>query len=816
MKSAFVSKQPVSALVMNIINYRTMKSIWLSLFILLTITLSAQEVQIIPHPVKLQTQTGSFNLSSKTSIVFTDEGEKASADFFNLYLKQLYGFTLPVSKQAKSNSIRLVTRRFVTVPDNEGRYTLKVTPAGITIEGDSYQGNFYGIQTLIQLLPVKPATTLAIPAVSIEDYPRFQYRGLHLDVGRHFFPVDFLKKYIDYIALHKLNYFHWHLTEDQGWRIEIKKYPRLTEVGAYRNGTIIGRYPGTGNDNIRYGGFYTQEQVKEVVKYASDRYITVIPEIEMPGHSSAALTAYPSLGCPGTGPYKVEETWGVFNDVFCGGNDSVFTFLQDVLDEVMPLFPARYVHIGGDESPKENWKTCPRCQQRIKDHKLKDEHGLQSYFIQRIEKYVNAKGKQIIGWDEILEGGLAPNAVVMSWRGEQGGIAAAKEKHNVIMTPGSHVYFDHAQSRNEDSVTIGSYLPLEKVYSYEPVPAALTAEEAKYVLGAQANMWTEYMKNTRKVEYMLFPRIAALSEVLWTPKEKKSWPDFEKRMVSQFKRYDLWGVNYSRAYYAIQGSVSAAPGNKGLLWTLSSKATGKSTQIQVSHGTDDKVKQRVNVPDWKNDPDGSKGLMRDSIAEYDYRISTYTKPILVSGNAQYVASLLMKEPSGKISSISTITQNFSFNKATGKKITLKTPPSSAYVGEGGAFGLVNGLKSERGISSTEWQAWSGKDMEAVIDLGTAQEISKVSCHMVESRGSWIYRPTSVEVATSNDGKTFTNAGTSSEFVFERRPMGNVTVTFPAQKARYVRVMIKNPGVIAANLPGAGNPAWIFVDEIEVH
>jgi hexosaminidase len=793
-----------------------MKSICLLIFSLLTLSVHAQQVQIIPLPVKLEVQKGNFNLSSKTNIVFTDEGEKFSADFLNMYLKQFYGFTLPISRDAKPNSIRLTTRRFVTAPENEGRYTMNVSPAGVTIEGDSYHANFYGIQTLIQLLPVKPASTLALPAVSIEDYPRFQYRGLHLDVGRHFFPLDFLKKYIDYIALHKLNYFHWHLTEDQGWRIEIKKYPKLTEVGAYRDGTIIGRYPGTGNDNIRYGGFYTQEEAKEIVKYAAERYITVIPEIEMPGHSSAALTAYPWLGCPGTGPYKVEGTWGVFDDVFCAGNDSVFMFLQDVLDEVMPLFPSKLIHIGGDESPKNNWKKCPRCQQRIKDLKLKDEHELQSYFIQRIEKYVNGKGKQIIGWDEILEGGLAPNAVVMSWRGEQGGIAAAKEKHNVIMTPGSHVYFDHAQSRNEDSVTIGSFLPLEKVYSYEPIPAALNATEGKYVLGAQANMWTEYMKNTRKVEYMLFPRLAALSEVLWTPKEKKSWPDFEKRMVSQFKRYDLWGVNYSRAYYGIQGKVSAAPGNKGLLWALETKALNGSRQIKVSEGTADKIKTSVKVPDWRNDPDGSKGLTRDSIVAYDYRIFTYQKPIVIAKDAQYVASLLVKNQDGTQEECCTITQNFSFNKATGKKITLKTPPSGEYKGEGGAFGLINGLRSQAGISSTEWLAWSGKDMEAVIDLGTAQDISKVSCHMVESRGSWIYRPTAVEVFTSSDGKSFTSAGTSSEFVIDRRPMGNVTVSFPSVKARYVKINIKNPGVIAQNLPGAGNPAWIFIDEIEVH
>ncbi len=364
-------------------------------------------------------------------------------------------------KPPTTHSIRLSTGSGSS-PAREGRYTMKVSSSGIVITGDTHAGTFYGIQTLIQLLPVKPRAAFTIRAVSIDDYPRFGYRGLHLDVGRHFFPVAFVKKYIDYIALHKMNYFHWHLTEDQGWRIEIKKYPRLTGIGSCRSGTIIGHYPGTGNDSVRTCGFYTQDEIRDVVRYAADRYITILPEIELPGHSSAALTAYPWLGCTG-GPYQVQQTWGVFKDVFCAGNDSTFRFLEDVLDEVMALFPSKYIHIGGDECPKTSWKSCPKCQKRIKDNGLKDENELQSYFVQRIGKYINSKGRRMIGWDEILEGGLAPDATVMSWRGEQGGIDAAKQDHDVIMTPGSYVYFDHAQSKDEDSVTIGGYLPLDTV-----------------------------------------------------------------------------------------------------------------------------------------------------------------------------------------------------------------------------------------------------------------------------------------------------------------------------------------------------------------
>ncbi|MEO8583020.1 MAG: beta-N-acetylhexosaminidase [Flavitalea sp.] len=505
-------------------------------------------VSIIPKPVSLKVSPGSFKLDKNTTLVVSDEGDRESAEFFNDYLNEIYGLSLSILNTPVKNSIVFSTKKFIRAPDNEERYTLTGSTKSIQVLGDSYTGTFRGVQTLIQLLPVQKTATLLLPIVIIDDQPRFQYRGMHLDVGRHFFPVDFIKKYINYIALHKLNYFHWHLTEDQGWRIEIKKYPELTRVGAWRNGTIIGHYPGTGNDSIHYGGFYTQDEIKEVVEYATKRHITIIPEIEMPGHAVAALASYPYLGCTG-GPYQVKQTWGVFKEVFCAGNDSVFTFLENVLDEIIPLFPSSYIHIGGDECPKDSWKLCLKCQKRIVDNHLKDEHELQSYFIQRIEKYVNSKGKKIIGWDEILEGGLAPNATVMSWRGVKGGIEAAKQNHEVVMTPGTHVYFDHAQSKKEDSLTIGGYTSLQKVYSYEPQPNELTAEQKKKILGAQANVWTEYMTNPSKVEYQIFPRLAALSEVLWSPATPAhDFKDFSKRLPIQLKRYELWGAHYSKAY----------------------------------------------------------------------------------------------------------------------------------------------------------------------------------------------------------------------------------------------------------------------------
>jgi hexosaminidase len=519
--------------------------------ILTAVCTAFAQINIIPQPAEVKEPATGGTL-------------KNSVLFFNDYLQQFYGFQLATANKAGSgNTIHLrVQKDAGSIP---GSYTLEIKKNSILLQGNDEAGVFYGVQSLLQLLPLIKANSLSVPCVQIKDYPRFAYRGMHLDVGRHFFPVSFIKKYIDYLALHKMNYFHWHLTEDQGWRIEIKKYPELTTIGGYRDGTIIGRYPGKGNDNLRYGGYYTQDEIKDIVAYATQRYITVVPEIELPGHSSAAIAAYPWLSCfpeketkipthpseasQKKGGKKVQETWGVFEDIYCAGKDSTFLFLQNVMDEVVALFPSKYIHVGGDEAPKDHWKICPACQARIKKEGLKDEHQLQSYFIQRMEKYLNGKGRTLIGWDEILEGGLAPNAVVMSWRGEKGGIEAAKENHYVIMTPGSHMYFDHSQNRKEDSLVWGGYTSVQKVDSYEPIPAELPAGKKNYVMGAQANVWTEYMKYPTKVEYQIFPRMSALSEVLWSPKEKRNWQGFEPRLQKQFKRYDFWGTHYSRAYF---------------------------------------------------------------------------------------------------------------------------------------------------------------------------------------------------------------------------------------------------------------------------
>ncbi|RZK91272.1 MAG: beta-N-acetylhexosaminidase, partial [Pedobacter sp.] len=535
----------------------------------------------IPKPVELRVgnQDDAFLLSNETVIYSPDSILNPSVTFLANYLKTNYGLALQVKTKLDSTDKSRITL-YLTKPtmgeppfDYHSTYNLHIYRGSINISSHNPELVFNGVQTLIQLLPTEKGNILKIPAVTINDYPRFDYRGMHLDVSRHFFDVAFVKQYIDYLALHKMNYFHWHLTDDHGWRIEIKKYPKLTEVGAWRNGSIVGLWPGKGNeqikyqvlpndvkitppnakiktDGIRHGGFYTQEEIKEVIDYAAKRYITIIPEIEMPAHSMAALAAYPEFGTDPKSGYKVAETWGMMNKYnnVLAPTEQTFKFLEDVLTEVMDLFPSQYIHIGGDEASKIWWRKSVATQQMMKKNNLKDESALQSYFIHRIEKFVNSKGKTIIGWDEILDGGLAPNAVVMSWRGEKGGIAAAKVKQKVIMTPEEKLYLNHKQFMKDDSLAANKFLPLETVYNYEPVPAELTAEQAKYIWGAQGNLWSEYIANPAKVQYMLFPRMDALSEILWSPKEQKNYPDFLMRLKTQFKRYDLMGITYSKRY----------------------------------------------------------------------------------------------------------------------------------------------------------------------------------------------------------------------------------------------------------------------------
>lgn len=522
-----------------------MKSIASLFIILFVIGCSTQEsphssdsFALIPKPVKLTSGTGTIRWKESVSIIAPEEA-KLSSKFLSEFFTEK---GIPVSDSETPFPITLSLLSDST--SNAEGYTLIANDRGVSIQASSPAGLFYGVQSLIQLISPDGKE---VPFVEITDYPRFPYRGLHLDVARHMFSTAFIKKYIDLMARHKFNKFHWHLTEDQGWRIEIKKYSKLQSVAAYRKETLIG-HAGESKvyDGIPYGGFYTQDEIRDIVRYAADRYVTIIPEIEMPGHSKAVLSAYPELGCTG-GPYEAATTWGVFDDVLCAGKEESFVFLQAVLDEVIELFPGEYIHIGGDECPKASWEKCPHCQKRIKTEGLKDEHELQSYFIQRIEKYLNSKGKRIIGWDEILEGGLAPNATVMSWRGEEGGIAAAKQQHQVIMTPGDWCYLDHYQdTAKTEPVAQGGFTPVSQVYSYEPLPPQLTKEESAYIIGAQGNVWTEYMKNSDHVEYMVYPRACALAEVVWSPKESRDYPDFLQRMKMHMSRLDSLQVKYAQ------------------------------------------------------------------------------------------------------------------------------------------------------------------------------------------------------------------------------------------------------------------------------
>jgi hexosaminidase len=538
---------------------------FLSCILLASMTIPALAQQdanmgIIPVPVSVQKHSGSFILDKTVLLVSSNAENNKAADLLNAFIVNKGGFALRESKKAAANQKAIVITSVGADKLPEEGYKINITKNKIQVTGKG-AGLFYGIQSVMQLMPEKEGDKITIQTAEINDYPRFKYRGMHLDVGRHYFPVSFVKKYIDLMAQYKLNNFHWHLTEDQGWRIEIKKYPKLTSVGSSRNGTVIGRYPGVENDNEVYKGYYTQNEVKEIVAYAATKFVNVIPEIEMPGHASAAIAAYPELSAfpdrdtfidpktPWAGSRKgkqVQQTWGVFDDVFVP-TENTFNFLQNVLDEVIALFPSKYIHIGGDESPKEYWKQSEFCQKFIKDNNLKDEHGLQSYFIQRIEKYLNQKGRSIIGWDEILEGGLAPNATVMSWRGLEGGIASAQQHHDVIMTPSTNgLYFDHQQSNSLDEPTsIGGFAPYTKVYGYDPVPEVLTADQQKYIIGVQANVWTEYIKTPAKVEYMILPRMFALAEIAWSPKDRKDLKNFsEERLPLHLTRLDKTETNY--------------------------------------------------------------------------------------------------------------------------------------------------------------------------------------------------------------------------------------------------------------------------------
>ena len=762
------------------------------LFVLLPFLANAQlsVPGIIPAPAELTVSRGECRLDRPWQLTGTTAEATALTELVSMEISALRSSSDPISGTPLSITLEQVV--FDTLVP-AGYYSLGVEQDRIIITSNSEQGLYYGTRTLIQLLESAKEKG-SIPCLIIVDYPRFPWRGMHLDVVRHFFPVEFVKKYIDLLARYKMNSFHWHLTDDQGWRIEIKQHPKLTAVGSNRKGSQVGPYGRLEYDSIPYSGFYTQEQVREVVAYAAARHINVVPEIEMPGHAMAALAAYPELGCTG-GPYEVQRGWGVFEDVFCAGNDTVFNVLEDVLSEVMDLFPGPYIHIGGDESPKDRWKVCPKCQARMKTNGLKDEHELQSYFIQRIENYVNSKGRKIIGWDEILEGGLAPNAAVMSWRGTEGGVAAAKSEHYAVMSPGSHCYFDHYQGDPaNEPLAFGGYTALQKVYSYEPIPAELNAEEAKYILGAQGNIWTEYILTPEHVEYMALPRMAALAEVLWSPKEKRDETDFLRRLEQEFPRLDAMKVNYSKSLYQVRFKLSQGRSPGSIL-----------VRTPYDGGGGVKVWQE---PEAMLKADGN-GLtvQSDAVLKAHGYVNGGTAPADTS-------SITLR-----------------FNKATAQKITLSEQPEEQY-SEGGAFTLVDGVTAQDKRVNTEWLGWKN-GVIITVDLGSVQDINYMGIGALNETYSWIHVPKAIEFFVSTDGKNYSSVGMAfptmrevsvipADPIKQRSTMmakvqgRNVFALESPAQARFVRLQVLHSGIIPAGDTGAGNPAWLFLDEIDVH
>lgn len=747
------------------------------------------DFNIIPRPQQVNVSNDApFTLSAKTviSLGTNSQNMKRNANMLASYIEQATGIRPAVGKSKNGTAIVLTIDK--TIANAEG-YKLDADAKQIRIAGASAAGVFYGIQTLRKSLPLVngKASKVSIPAVHIADAPRFAYRGTHLDVSRHFVTADSVRQFIDMLALHNINRFHWHLTDDQGWRIEIKKYPLLTQIGSKRAQTVIGHNSGK-YDGKPYSGFYTQKQIRDIVKYAADRYITIVPEIDLPGHMQAALAAYPDMGCTG-GPYEVWQKWGVSDNVLCAGNNKTLTFIDNVLKEITQLFPSKYIHVGGDECPKTQWQKCPKCQARIKALNLeaKDGHSaeerLQSYIITHASNYLKSLGRNTIGWDEILEGGLAEGATVMSWRGESGGIAAAKQHHDVVMTPNSYLYFDYYQSLDKanEPLAIGGYLPLETVYSYEPMPKELTADEARHIIGVQANIWTEYMPTFKQMQYMALPRLAALSEVQWSQPALKDYTSFTNRLIEFTHLYDRLGYNYAKHLYNV---------------TIHVDSDKKWREILIHMTTAGNAEIRYTL-------DGTEPTANSTL---------YTGAIVLQKSAKIRAAAFRD---GKRSSVTS--QDISFNKATACPVELLQPTHKNYTYKGGAT-LTDGLLGDKGFGTGRWLGFSGNDLEAIIDLKQNTDVSSVSLNTCVDKGSWIFDARNIEVSVSADGKSFTKVASKSLPALEEQTPDNIytyELTFPQTTTRYVKVTATSEHNIPKWHGGKGKPAFLFVDEISV-
>ena len=747
------------------------------------------DFNIIPRPQQVNVSNDApFTLSAKTviSLGTNSQDMKRNANMLASYIEQATGIRPAIGKGKSGAAIVLTIDK--TIANAEG-YKLDADAKHIRIAGASAAGVFYGIQTLRKSLPLVngKASKVSIPAVHIADAPRFAYRGTHLDVSRHFVTADSVRQFIDMLALHNINRFHWHLTDDQGWRIEIKKYPLLTQIGSKRAQTVIGHNSGK-YDGKPYSGFYTQQQIRDIVKYAADRYITIVPEIDLPGHMQAALAAYPDMGCTG-GPYEVWQKWGVSDNVLCAGNDKTLTFIDNVLKEITQLFPSKYIHVGGDECPKTQWQKCPKCQARIKALNLeaKDGHSaeerLQSYIITHASNYLKSLGRNTIGWDEILEGGLAEGATVMSWRGESGGIAAAKQHHDVVMTPNSYLYFDYYQSLDKanEPLAIGGYLPLETVYSYEPMPKELTADEARHIIGVQANIWTEYMPTFKQMQYMALPRMAALSEVQWSQPALKDYTSFTNRLTEFTHLYDRLGYNYAKHLYNVAIHVDS---------------DNKWREILIHMTTAGNAEIRYTL-------DGTEPTANSAL---------YTGAIVLQKSAKIRAAAFRN---GKRSSVTS--QDISFNKATACPVELLQPTHKNYTYKGGAT-LTDGLLGDKGFGTGRWLGFSGNDLEAIIDLKQNTDVSSVSLNTCVDKGSWIFDARNIEVSVSADGKSFTKVASKPLPALEEQTPDNIytyELTFPQTTTRYVKVTATSEHNIPEWHGGKGKPAFLFVDEISI-
>ena len=736
--------------------------------------------QIIPAPTRVTSSDG--------TLLVTKHIKLHSPSDFDLSHRFLVGFLTAngytVTEAAPQESQWLFKQDSTLAQE---AYALEISDNQLVLRAATDRGLFYGLQSLRQLMPEAleesngHPVSFYLPTGTIQDAPAFTYRGMHLDVGRHFFGPEDIKTYLDYLALLKMNYFHWHLTEDQGWRIEIKAFPRLTSHGSIRSETLIGHY----NDEPQrfdaqpYGGFYTQEEIKEIVAYAAERHITVVPEIELPGHAQAAISAYPELGCT-LEPVPVATKWGVFEEVYCPKSET-FDFLETVLSEVMDLFPGPYLHIGGDEAPKTHWAQCAQCQKLMRQENLNNEEALQSYFISRIERFANNHGKQIIGWDEILEGGLAPNATVMSWRGTEGGIQAAKQNHDVIMTPTSHCYFDYYQSdRPEEPLAIGGYLPLKKVYGYRPIPHELTPQERTHILGAQGNVWTEYMPTFEQVEYMIFPRILALSEVVWhgaSDAVEVQYPEFLTRVERFNRRLDALGANYANHLYELESALST--NTKLPLYSLFSPLKDKVIKYSLNQGP----------------------------------FKTYTDPVVLSQTTQIKAQLY----DGAQAVGPLLEETFTYHFGVGAALVLSPEPHSSY-NAGGAGALINGRRGDpMRYGDNEWLGFWGDDLAIDLNLRAALPVKTLNLYFYHAPGQWINAPRAVALTmTDANGQTHTkNIAIDTPENNGVFPLSIDLSNRALGPLKHLKVQVVNHGIIGDGAQGAGQKSWTFIDEIEL-